>query len=390
MSYCNQCGKEMDEDMSFCVFCGAPVPTARAAESRPAVPEVTYAAPSSPAPQLAYNTAPPVYSAPPAYGISAPAAPRPSNFVSSYLIIVVLAGFFVITLGTGIILTSNFVMPQNLLNVFRQICIFGPVAFAMTITARAKGPDISIGSMMALSSIIIALTFRSFGGSLILSGLISIVLCGAVGLLNGVLTTYLRIPAVITTLLTSILIQGVCLMLAGGGLIQANYPILQYIAVGTIGGLPVGAIVLLLVAFIAAFLMILLTKLGVPMHKREKKSERSYMFAYMASAIIASLTGLFLLARTGGAHASFGSGYEPYLLTVFACVTGSRILDNRVAPAIFAIAPAIFFAILSNLMNLLAADYYTQLIVNGVIALIFIVIAYIARRFGSHGITESL
>ena len=373
MIYCNQCGQRLTPDEQFCTACGAPIPQASAPVPPPPEPTV-YGTPPAYSPPPAYS-APPAYGTPPAYR-TAPASLGQNTFVNSFLSVIVLAAFFIIILPTAMVISPYFLTAENLSNILFQIATFGAIAFAVAVSARAKGPDLSIGAVIALSSCIIALNYQA--GSLFLGICLSLLVCAVIGVINGAITTYLRAPAIIVTLLTGAMIRGICYLLTLARPVQVGQDVIA-IARSRIAGISVGALVLFFITLAAAFLAIMLTKLGTPTHKRDKKPSLSYMFAYMISALFASLIGLLLLAQYGIAQPNLGTGYEIFILFVFACLAGSRVMDNRFAPAVYAIAPAVFYAILNNMVILLGVVPYLQTFISGFVALVFVAIAYVVR-----------
>lgn len=361
MPFCNKCGKELDADSGFCISCGAP-----AVKAGPP----------------AYQVSPPFYEEPPAF--SQPMiTPDRNTFVNSYLGTVVLAAIFFGVFLFGIIATDgNLLNPRNMGMIFIQgICLLGPIAFATAVSTRAKGPDFSIGSVMAVSSSVIAVISIS-SGSPVLGIFISLLVCAAIGLLNGALITYLRAPAIIVTILTGILFRAVSGLILGGSILPASETI-RAIAGYRIGDLSLGGLVILIVTFAAAFLMIMLTKLGVPTYKRDKKPALSCMFAYMASALISSAAGLYLMSRVGAASPIAGAGYEPFIALVFACIVGSRAMDNRFAPAVYAIAPVLLYVTFSNILSIIGLDVFWQTVCGIILAVIILAVAYVSRRFSS-------
>jgi ribose transport system permease protein len=360
MPLCKKCGKTFDEDSSFCAYCGAPAATIE---------------PS------ANGTKPPIYNAPPFSGRPM-AAPGRNTFINSYLVTVVLVVLFLGFLRFGIATTGGHLfMSRNLGRIFTQICLLGPIAFAATISTRAKGPDFSIGSVMALSSAIIGITCYS-NGSPVLGIVISLLVCAVIGLFNGAFITYLRAPAVIVTLLTGVIVRGIMNVLLDGRILPVSESIMA-ISGYRVGELSLGGIIILIITFIAAFLMIMLTRLGVPTYKRVKKPALSYMFAYMASALFASVAGIFMASRLGAASPIAGTGYEPFIVLVFACVAGSRVMDNRFAPAVYAIAPLLLYATFGNILSMIGLNVFWQTVFGVILAVMILAVAFLSRRFST-------
>lgn len=365
MPLCNKCGETIAEGSSFCAFCGAPAATTEP-QAAPLVPPAS-------------ETAPPAYPT-----ISQPmAVPGRNTFLNSYLSVAVLAVLFIgmLIYGSIAIPGQYFSYSRILSFAFAQLCILGPIALAAAISTRAKGPDFSIGSVMALSSAVIGVSCF-YSVSPILGIVISLLACAVVGLFNGAFIAFLRAPAIVVTILTSVIVRVVVNVLLDGMTLAVDKTITE-IANYTVGDLSLGGIIILAVTFIAAFLLIMLTKLGVPTYKRDKKPALTYMFAYMASAVIAGIAGIFMASRNGAASPIAGYGYEPFIVLVFACVVGSRVMDNRFAPAVYALVPALFISIFQTIASIIMLDVYMQTILQVVIAVVLLAIAFLSRRFSS-------
>ena len=104
---------------------------------------------------------------------------------------------------------STFLNRENLLNIPNQVAFIAIIAIGMTMVIIVGGIDLSVGSVVALSTVLIARAIRDFAGGanastagLIVCCLGGVLLCGAVGALNGAFVTLLRIPPFIVTLST--------------------------------------------------------------------------------------------------------------------------------------------------------------------------------------------
>jgi Ribose/xylose/arabinose/galactoside ABC-type transport systems, permease components len=225
----------MDERSDFCPACGAAV--------------VRAAAPA------------PVYSARPAS-----AAPIRNTFANSYLSIIIFASLLFVFFIGGVLGNRIFLVSQNLANLSRQFAVMLPPALAAALTTRAKGPDLSIGSVMTLSGIIIARTLEASGSWL--TGLaLALAIGAAIGALNGTLTVYLKLPAPAVTGAVYFAVLSICRLLT----ITPIYAKSDSLAAVTNANMPLGMLTICLLCFIGAFLLIALTRLGAPMFGREKK-----------------------------------------------------------------------------------------------------------------------
>ena len=351
MTYCSKCGKPLQQsDANFCTSCGVRL-----------APAPAYAPPPP-----AY--APPVYTPPP----PAPAPPMAADratFRNTGLGFVLIGILLVAALGLAFF-SPMFFSIGNLENLFWSFVTYAIIGFAAVLSSRAKGPDLSVGYVAGLTSVIVALNAAD-SGSLLTGLVIALVVGAAVGFVNGVCSVYLRISAVIVTLITGFFAYFT------GMLISQGYPITPGFSRDNITGI---AFLLLIVTFAVAFLLVLFTRLGQPSFKRDKEARLiSFIFAYVGSAVIAVLAGLFLTLRLGVGMPTIGTHKELPILFIFAVVYSSRALDNRIAPVLFSLVPAWVWALLSNGLALLSVDVYTQNLITAAITLVFMVLARVCR-----------
>lgn len=368
---------------------------------------------------------------------SQPNAKPRYSFVDSYLGLVVMGAVLVIILMVGS-LSEVFFLPMNLHNVFLQFAPYAAIAFAVILTTRAKGPDFSLGSIMAFSGIVIAQSIDGFGS---IGGLfLALVICAVIGLINGVLTVYLRIPAIVVTVIMSAIVRIMTMTLSGGAMLPLHLESLD---------ITIAAVMLLVVCFAAAFLLICFSKLGIPLRERDSKPRPinkyvvatlvylivqarildmlqygvlskysplgvspteilfygfivvliillligrrksghaneshpvSYVMAYVISAVTGGLAGFYMLLRLRAAIPTVGSGYELFILFVFACAYSTKLVDNRYTPAVYALAPALVWACVYNFLAVYGITVYLQQYFFVGIMLVFFGIAYAANR----------
>jgi len=103
-----------------------------------------------------------------------------------------------------------------------------------------------------------------FGGLML-----AIIICGVIGAINGLLTVFLKIPAIIVTIVISAITSYIGYVLTEGRPILVAFP--------WFGETTIGALIVLAVTFFIAFLLNKMTKIGVPMKSRSRKVEFSYM-----------------------------------------------------------------------------------------------------------------
>ena len=246
MEYCVKCGTSLPENMAFCVACGTRV------APLPASPFIT--------PVRTEKSA--------------------NTFLNTGLGFVLMGALLLLIIGTGLFL-SNFYDSRNLINVFRQFAVFASISFSAALTVRAKGPDLSIGSVVGLSAVLIA-WFSVMTGSVYTRLIIALIISSIIGLINGVCAVYLRVPAIVISIVTGSIATGIGYLLSNGQPIMGSF---TDFAVLTVGGVPLGALILLCITFIPAFLLVLLTRLGIPTYKRDPAARPFLMWRLTLSVL---------------------------------------------------------------------------------------------------------
>lgn len=185
-------------------------------------------------------------------------------FSRSYLGFVMIGILLIFTLVLGSF-TPHFLDLRYLMAIIMKLVPYGLIVIAVALTTRAKGPDLSLGAVMTLSGVIAATVFTASGSvaASIAAALLSAVLAGAA---NGVLTVYLRLPSVLASSVTLLVLSALSWVIT-----QGQPMIVRQFNELTQTGLP-GAAILLLFALIVAFLFIYFTRLGKPMNTRTTRS----------------------------------------------------------------------------------------------------------------------
>lgn len=380
---CKNCGVPLEPGLRFCENCGAqvtepePEQSMEIAPEQPFVPEteqVYQGEAYAPTSDIPFPDAS-VQEQPSSQGQRVPAK-KTGVFVSGILGFMVLAALITAAIVAGVF-SQNFLRPINLIYIFIQVMTFGALAIAIVLTTRAKGPDLSMGAVMALAAVIAA----SFGSSYVIGIVVALSVCATIGMLNGVFIVIFKVPSLIMTIIVSVIVRGVVYVLTNGREIILRNDFIE-LARFEVAGIPIAPLAIFGAAFIVVFLLVLLSKLGKPLSKREEKDGKSisYFAAYIVSSLITCLVGLYTLSRLAAASPIIGFRYEIFIILVFAAVTSSRFLDNRWAPVFYAVVIALFYAVLINVSNLYGISPYITQIISGVIALGLVLISYIARK----------
>lgn len=151
------------------------------------------------------------------------------------------------------VLSPRFLNWTNVMNIVRQTTTNGIIAMGMACVIITGGIDLSVGSVLAFSTLITGLLINS-GLSGFAAGTIGILLGGIIGILSGILIAELELPPFIVTLASMSVFRGFTMLCSGGMPVGLQNKI-SFIGAGYIGPIPFPAIVLLIVFLILWFIM---------------------------------------------------------------------------------------------------------------------------------------
>lgn len=295
---------------------------------------------------------------------------------------------FIVVLIALALFVPSFYQPANLLNVARQSSIVGVVAIGMTFVILTGGIDLSVGSILALSGVTMAMLINQGmvpGAAIVVALLVGV----AAGVVNGIVVAVLKIQPFIATLATMVAITGVALRVTNGGPQAFNNvgDLFNFLGSGNVFGLPGPFLVFLIVAVIGILVLRYLAfgrflyaiggsteaarLAGVP-------TSRTLIIAYSLSGLTAALAGVMTASRLGvGAPTAGGLAN---LDAITAVVIGGTSLMGGIGGAVGTVFGALLLAVLSNLMNLIGISPFDQQIVKGVVIVLAVLFAIQATR----------
>ena len=272
------------------------------------------------------------------------------------------------------LLTKTFYQPSNLIDIMLQSSINAVIAVGMTLVIMTKGIDLSVGSIVGLSSMVAA-NMLSQGllvgiGAALLVGLI----CGAI---NGILIAKLKLPDFIVTLGTLSIYRGAALIYTDGQPIYGLSKEFRAIFAGHALGIPTPVILALVIAMLA-FLLVRFTALGeqiIAVGGNEEAArlsgvniERVKITVYMVSGVLSSLAGFILIARIGAAEPIGGNGFE--LQAIGAAVIGGASLFGGIGNPLGSLIGALTLGGLQNGLTLMNIPSFWQYVASGVVVIL--------------------
>ena len=318
--------------------------------------------------------------------------PGMSKFLEVYGIILVVV---VMMLVLALIKPEVFLTAQNLTNILKQNATLALLALGMYVVIVTAGIDLSVGSVMALGMVALAIASKA-GVPWPLVLLIGPAIGLAVGWVNGVGLTVLKLPhPFIMTLGTLNVARGLTYLISNGAPISGLQPEVRYLGQAYYdfgifpppAGLPASLIV---VAVSAVVLWFFLEKTNMGRHifaiggnpQAARVSginvDRTLVVVYMISGFFAGLSGLLLAGRTDSGFPNAGLGIE--LDAIAAVIIGGASFFGGRGTVIGVLAGVLIMGILRNGLNINNVSAFWQQILIGLVIIFAVYIDVLRRR----------
>jgi ribose transport system permease protein len=269
--------------------------------------------------------------------------------------------------------TPHFLTVSNLLNVLEQTALNAVVAVGMTFVIISGGIDLSVGSVLALAGICLALALEAGVPAPAAIGLALVVGTGC-GLVNGVLITRGRLPPFIATLGMMSVARGVALMLAEGRPISGFSEGFRAIATERILAIP-GPVLITIVIYAVAHFVLTRTVFGRTTYAIGGNEEAARLSGvqvlfhktavYGVAGLTSAAAAVVLTARLNSAQPTAGTMYE--LDAIAATVIGGSSLLGGEGTVTGTLIGALIMGVLRNGLNLLNVSSFLQQVVIGVV-----------------------
>lgn len=274
------------------------------------------------------------------------------------------------------IFSPAFSSPQNLMLIIKQSSIIGILAIGMTMVIITGEIDLSVGSIIALSSVCSAM----FGGladqnmPVIIPILVGIAVGALCGLANGVMVAYVRFPSFIITLAMTMIARGIAKVLCNGRPVFGISDSLLNLANGFVLQIS-NLIIIFLVVFVIGYIVLNKTVLGSRIYAvggNEKathlsgvntKKIRTLVFVF--SGTLAGLCGVLMTSRISSGSSIVASGYE--LDAIAASVIGGVSMSGGIGSIWGSIVGALIIAAMQNGLDIMGVSDFYKNIIQGLI-----------------------
>lgn len=277
---------------------------------------------------------------------------------------------FLVLFCLSALINKNFLKPQNLMNILKQISVVTIIACGETLLIVSGLIDLSAGLTCTLASCLSAGVLVKTG-SVPLCILTGIAVGVAVGWSNGFLITHFRLQAFIATLAMTNVAKGITQVYTGGTAVNGVEKI-RWLGQGSIGIVPV-PVVLMLLCVAVVFVLMKFTKLGLFVYAiggNEKATaasginvKRMKRLIFCISGVMVGLAGVLLMSRMMSGQPSVGDGYEFDAIT--AAVVGGTSFTGGIGTVSGTLVGSIIVGMINNVLNLLNVSTQYQLIVKG-------------------------
>lgn len=304
---------------------------------------------------------------------------RPFFSFVGLLAIVLLAAMFI----------PEFRTLDNIVTIFRQASTLLILATGLTAVLLTGSMDLSVGMTAGFVGCTCAQLLKA-GLPIPLVFLAGLLIGAAVGLINGILVSIVRLPGFIATYATNWVVGGLSTIVMQGAVIYDLPRGFTFFGVGYVGPIPVIVIIAAIVV-VVAYLLLQKTTLGRRIYSYGASSNASLysgvpitgvvILTFVFCSVCAGMGGLMMTARLNAAEAAMGNAYG--LQIVAAVVIGGTSMLGGEGGVIGTVIGALLLTIIVNLMNLLGISSFAQPMVVGVVILAMVLFdAYSRGRAG--------
>lgn len=281
---------------------------------------------------------------------------------------------------------DTFLTKTNIITVLRQISILAVMGAGMTVVMITGGIDLSCGYIVSFCGIIAAALYQNYGFPVWASAIGAMIFGCIIGMFNGWLVAYVRIPAFICTMSSAFLIQGMNQAYTQGYPISGLNKAFNCFALDSTFGIS-NAIYIMAVFLVVIYVLLNHTKFGRNCYAMGGNIEatmmsgvnvrRTQLLAYVISGFGMAVASLILLSRLGAAHPTAADGYNmTCVAVVFLGSTMFREGEHNLLGSLFG---ALIMGVLVNGMTLMNIQYYYQNIAQGAVILLAVAVSSIMR-----------
>jgi ribose transport system permease protein len=294
---------------------------------------------------------------------------------------------FVILCIVMIIVSPHFLKPANLLNILQQVSINFTIAIGMTFVILIGGIDLSVGSVTALTGMIVAILMKMLNWNVALAITVSMMAACVMGMINGSLIAYLHLPPFIVTLGMMEIARGLSFSVTAG---QPIYTLpAGFLAISSrVKDIPVVALGIMLTLFALALYVLRYTRFGRYVYAvggNEACAKLSginvnaiKVAVFTISGFCCGIASMLLTSRLDSAVPTNATGYE--MSAIAAVVIGGVSMSGGEGTVFGTIIGVLMIGVIANGMNLLVIPTGQQRVVTGTIIVLAVILDVLRKR----------
>lgn len=302
------------------------------------------------------------------------------------LLILILMILFLLTAS------PTFRTMQNSINVLNQISINGIISIGMSFIIISGGIDLSVGSMIAVASVVTGAVLTVDPNNVPLAVLLSVLACGVIGLFNGYFISKFNMFPFVVTLGTQLVARGVAYVISDGKSYVLESEAFKEIGQGKLfGTIPYSILIFATVAVIGHILLSrmkygqYLYAVGGNVNTATASGVNVFqikVWTYIMMGLFVGIAGVILTSRVNAGQPSIGVGYEGDAIA--AVVIGGASFAGGIGTIPGTIIGILMIGVINNGMNLMAVSSFYQQIVKGLIIIGAVLLDItISRRKGT-------
>ncbi len=308
-----------------------------------------------------------------------------NNIVGILIALVVLC--LDLQLAQPVFLTSS-----NLLNVLQQISTNFVIAIGMTFVIISGGIDLSVGSNIAVTGLLMAIMMKNWGVGVLPTLIVSLIFAGLIGLINGALIAFLNLPPFIATLGMMSIARGAAYTITGGAPIYTMpsgfTAISSRVPIPIIGDVPLYTILIMAAVFVLGWYCLRYTRVGrftYAIGGNENCAKLSGInlskikcFVYVISGLCCGVAAILLTSRLDSAVPTNADGQE--MDAIAAVVIGGTSMKGGEGSMVGTLIGIFIIGVIANGLNLLGVAQGPQRMVKGLIIVVAVIIDVLRRR----------
>jgi len=304
---------------------------------------------------------------------------------------------FILVMILGTVMSTAFLTVSNISDVLQQCCENGLLAAGMTLVLLTGGIDLSVGANLALGSMVCAMTQAYQGWPLAASVALAIVVCGVIGLINGVLISKGNLQPFVATLVMMMAARALGLLINDGQPVSTGVPE----SFGVIARTKIGTVMLPAFIWIVLILLVdLLIKrttygralMAVGGNQESARHtginvDRTRILAYMICGLLVGVASAVESSRLLIGEPRTGEGYE--LLAIAGAVMGGTAMSGGRGSALGTLFGVLAIGAIKNLLNVANVNMHVQTVLLGVIIAVSTLIPIFSSYLSDRALRKS-